>query len=64
MKTLGISPKVIAPAILNLIVGGVLVLLGERELGIGCLLAVVTGTGAGIAARPGITVTPPAPTLG
>lgn len=48
---MNISPKVYAPALVNLIIGGILLALGEKELGVGLLLAVATTTGVGYAAR-------------
>lgn len=53
MQTNGISPKVLLPVLVNLAIGGVLILLGERELGLGLLLAVATNAGLGYAAKPG-----------
>lgn len=45
----GISPKVYLPATVNVVVGTVLVLLGERNLGVGILVAAVMGAGLGYA---------------
>lgn len=49
----GISPKVLLPVLANLAIGIALLALGERELGIGLLLAVATNAGLGYVARPG-----------
>lgn len=42
-----VSPKVYIPLLVNVSIGLVLVALDERELGIGILLAAVTGAGFG-----------------
>lgn len=56
METFGVSPKVLYPLVVNVLLGGVLVALGERELGVGLLLAAATGAGFGYVASPGIVV--------
>ena len=47
-----ISPKVYVPLAVNVAIGLGLVLLGERELGVGMLVAAATGAGFGYAAPP------------
>jgi len=53
MSTSGISPKVYMPVAVNLAVGAIFLALGERELAVGILLAVVSGAGLGYVASPG-----------
>lgn len=47
-----VSPKVYVPLVVNVAVGCLLVGIGERELGIGVLLAAANGAGFGYAAKP------------
>lgn len=47
-----VSPKVYVPLAVNVAVGGILVAIGEREIGVGVLLAAANGAGFGYAARP------------
>lgn len=47
-----VSPKVYVPLIVNLLIAGALIALGERELGVGMLLAAASGAGLGYMAPP------------
>lgn len=49
MKRLSVSPKVYVPLFVNLVVGLILIAIDERELGVGILLAAVSGAGLGYA---------------
>lgn len=53
MKTLGISPKVLLPLIVGLIVGVVFLASGDPDTGRIVLLAVLGYAGIGIASPPG-----------
>lgn len=48
-----ISPKVYVPTIVNLAVGGILLTVGEHDLGVGMLVAAAMGAGFGYAS-PGV----------
>ena len=52
MNTRTISPKVYVPLFVNVAIGCLLVALGERDLGVGILVAAATGAGFGYAAPP------------
>ena len=56
MQTYGVSPKVYVPLAVNVVIGVALVALGEREIGIGLLLAAASGAGFGYVASPGVTL--------
>lgn len=57
MHTIGLSPKLI-PSVIGLIVGLVLVIVGERDVGL-AIIGTSTGTlGLGYAAPPGVVVAP------
>lgn len=47
---MNISPKVYVPLAVNVGIGGLLILLGEREYGLAVLLSAATGAGFGYAA--------------
>lgn len=47
-----VSPKVYVPLLVNLAVGAALIALGEREIGVGILIAAASGAGFGYMAPP------------
>lgn len=53
METNGISPKVYVPMLVSAAGAGVLYLIGEVELAVGVILAVISQAGLGYAASPG-----------
>lgn len=63
MKQLGISPKVVVPAVAQLAAGIVLLVAGERELGVGLVVASASTAVLGYTASPGDVVHPPEPDL-
>ena len=53
METVGISPKVYVPLLVNVLGVIALYLVGEKELAVGAILAVLSQAGLGYAASPG-----------
>jgi len=61
MRTVGISPKVLAPALLTLAAGVFLYLTGEHDTGLSLILAAVGAGGVGYAAPAAPVKAPVAP---
>jgi hypothetical protein len=47
-----LTPRVINPTITNVVIGLILIGIGEKELGVGALLAALATGGVGYATRP------------
>lgn len=47
-----LTPRVWAPFAVNVVLGAVFILLGEREIGVGALLAALSQFGVGYSTRP------------
>lgn len=52
MQTIGLSPKLI-PAVIAILVGGILIAVGERDTGLAVLLTGLGGLGLGYRLPPG-----------
>lgn len=53
MRTIGLSPKVLVPALIGLVVGVIFILTGDNETGRTVLLSTLAYGGIGAAAGPG-----------